>query len=471
MPFDAMESLRTALKHVPSSDERAHGRVQDVWEVLALQRARMRGAGTAAGGQQRDLLRGSVEHLEAAYYDHVLQRVSAERVAARSGGSGSAESVLAGFVNASAAAAGADVATRAWLQVRCLHHDPRVIVGGLTRTCVLVALRPERGSTPSHAQTVRDAAPFALRQRLRSPSHSEVCPRHSQVYQALRAGKPAEAAAFAEPHALAITTLQHVADSLRAWLTEWAPQRSLPEDRRATIRQHLDSALQGGELRKQSASLAHSVLVVLCVLCGSQAALVRAVKGEVPALAEGTLPSIEDYLWFHCSLASSQAGAHLRTAPAARASTCVTWLAALPPRAERGSRAGGASADAVAALQQTICQAPPEHYSRGGARPLLYASVLALTLQHRRLLLYLHRDRSAGQLRDFAAILAFALFSTGLLAAGEAGSASHGSTQGELDVRDDLASGLLAAAQARTLQSPCAAVPCNAESIVHSGAF
>ena len=118
-PFDAMAALAPAVEHVPSSEERAHGRVRDLWDILKVQRARLQDAGGApAGSRQRDMLRGSVEHLEAAYYEHVLQRVRGERQAARSGGSGSAESVLAGFVNASASAAGADVATRAWLQVR-----------------------------------------------------------------------------------------------------------------------------------------------------------------------------------------------------------------------------------------------------------------------------------------------------------------------------------------------------------------
>jgi hypothetical protein len=79
------------------------------------------------------------------------------------------------------------------------------------------------------------------------------------------------------------------------------------------------------------------------------------------------------------------------------------------------THAGPQQDTSVAALQERICQSPPEHYSRGGARPLLYASVLAMTLQYRRLVAFLHTDRSASAFRDVAAVLAVALFTTGLL--------------------------------------------------------
>ena len=89
----------------------------------------------------------------------------------------------------------------------------------------------------------------------------------------------------------------------------------------------------------------------------------------------------------------------------------MTW-AALP---SCQPCAGPQEESAVAALQETICQSPPEHYSRAGARPLLYASVLAISLQYRRLLLFLHSDRTAAPHRDVAPVLATALFSTGML--------------------------------------------------------
>jgi hypothetical protein len=132
-----------------------------------------------------------------------------------------------------------------------------------------------------------------------------------QVYQCIRCGKLEEAVDAAEPHALALPTLQHVANNLRSWLVQWSSQRSLPEASAAALQQQLDSILQGGELKKQSATLARSVLVILGVLCGSQSALVRAVQGEVPSLVHGALPSLEDWLWFQCSLACNATPAGL----------------------------------------------------------------------------------------------------------------------------------------------------------------
>ena len=70
---------------------------------------------------------------------------------------------------------------------------------------------------------------------------------------------------------------------------------------------------------------------------------------------------------------------------------------------------------ALAALQTAVCTSPPAHYTRGGTRPLLYATVLAITLQYRKVLEFLHTDKSAASLRDAAAVLAAALFAVGFL--------------------------------------------------------
>jgi hypothetical protein len=146
-----------------------------------------------------------------------------------------------------------------------------------------------------------------------------------QVYQCMRCGKLVEAAEAAVPHALALPTLQHVANNLRGWIKQWDGQRSLPEASAAALQQQLDSILQGGVLKKHSATLARSVLVVLGVLCGSQAALVRAVQGEVPSLVQGALPSIEDWLWFNCSLRCNASPAGVLY-PRSKTGSCLSFL-------------------------------------------------------------------------------------------------------------------------------------------------
>jgi Nup93/Nic96 len=253
-PFHALQEFSSVLACGEFATERSHGRVQDIWRVLELQHESWQSAGgerLTARDAQLALLRGSTQFLEREYYEHMEARVRGARLEARSGGSGSAASVIAGYVNTvgRAASRGRDQQARAW----------------------------------------------------------------QQVYHAMRGGKVDEATAAADPHALALPTMQHVADGLRDWLMQWnAGSRPLPERTARTIQQHADAVLQAGELQQCSATVARAVLAVLSVLCGSSAPLDQAVQGQVPALADGGLASLEDYLWFHSSLASAQstAGAH-----------------------------------------------------------------------------------------------------------------------------------------------------------------
>ena len=126
------------------------------------------------------------------------------------------------------------------------------------------------------------------------------------MYHAVRAGKLTDAAAAAEPAALALPTLQIVAEGLRGWLTAWSPSTPLPESTATTIREQCDSIVAAGELAKCGVPITRAVLVVLCVLCGASAPLDAAVAASVPGLAEGALASLEDWLWFHCTLAATQ---------------------------------------------------------------------------------------------------------------------------------------------------------------------
>jgi hypothetical protein len=115
--------------------------------------------------------------------------------------------------------------------------------------------------------------------------------------------------------------------------------------------------------------------------------------------------------------------------------------------------AGARDAGSIASLQETICASKPEHYSHGGARPLLYASVLALSLQYQRLLQFLHKDRSAAALRGLAPALALALFSHGMLAAVEPPANRPRSLPGEAEGYQSEPIVFMTAAQVRFLLS------------------
>jgi hypothetical protein len=130
-----------------------------------------------------------------------------------------------------------------------------------------------------------------------------------QVYRAVRAGKLEEAAGAADAHALALPTMYAVAENLRDWLSQWTASRprALQERTTRTIRQHAEALLQAGELAECSSATARAVLIVLSVLCSSSTPLDAAVQGQVPALAQGGLESIEDWLWFHCTICGTKA--------------------------------------------------------------------------------------------------------------------------------------------------------------------
>jgi hypothetical protein len=71
--------------------------------------------------------------------------------------------------------------------------------------------------------------------------------------------------------------------------------------------------------------------------------------------------------------------------------------------------AGEAGAYALTDLQAYLQQFPASHYSAGGREPLLYATVLLLSLQFRAAVAFLARDGSARDFRADAVHLALAL--------------------------------------------------------------
>lgn len=77
-PFEAVQQLKEVLAKADTpAAMRAHGRVADVWNVLQRQHARWAAAGgpsLPAAGAQVALLKGSLEHLETEYFEHMQVR-------------------------------------------------------------------------------------------------------------------------------------------------------------------------------------------------------------------------------------------------------------------------------------------------------------------------------------------------------------------------------------------------------------
>lgn len=73
--FNALDKFGAVLTKADTpAANRAHGRVMDVWSVVQRQHARWSasgGASLAAAEAQAALLRGSLEHLESEYFEHM----------------------------------------------------------------------------------------------------------------------------------------------------------------------------------------------------------------------------------------------------------------------------------------------------------------------------------------------------------------------------------------------------------------
>mmetsp|Transcript_22946 Transcript_22946/g.58630 ORF Transcript_22946/g.58630 Transcript_22946/m.58630 type:complete len:864 (-) Transcript_22946:363-2954(-) len=196
----------------------------------------------------------------------------------------------------------------------------------------------------------------------------------------------------------------------RGVLDEWLRGGGRVGDKTAA---HLARACE--TLMRDKASLKSQVrhpymVLVLALLAGDA----RAADALTATLTQLQLPSvlatIEDYMWCKLTLfLASQSGAGGASTPGSSplgggfgASSIISGGSPLPPYG-------------LAEFHADINRWPPSYYSKQGKEPLLYATVLLLSLQFQACLRFLWRDEATRGLRVDAVHLAIACHQEGLL--------------------------------------------------------
>ncbi|KAI8465435.1 MAG: Nup93/Nic96-domain-containing protein [Monoraphidium minutum] len=220
-----------------------------------------------------------------------------------------------------------------------------------------------------------------------------------QVYYALRCGHDdlaLRAAAKATDAAAAVRPLGggggggSLAPLLEAWLADPAGFRA---KHGAAVLRECERLVQAGPKQPPSVR-ADYMLLVYSLLAGDARALDAATRRS-PGLA----PTIEDFLWLKL------------TAVRACGATGASGIGSASP----GSAGSGAPAYRLSDLQAELNRWPAKYYSREGAEPLLYATVLLLSAQFRAALRFMATDDSAKGLRPDAVHVAIALHFAGVL--------------------------------------------------------
>jgi nuclear pore complex protein Nup93 len=206
---------------------------------------------------------------------------------------------------------------------------------------------------------------------------------------------------------------------LAAWLEDRAAFRAahgaamLRECERAT--QARAAAQRGGgggagATAGPSSSVRLDFMVLVYALLAGDARAVDALSRESPHL----FATIEDFMWLKLALVSTTGGG------SAGGDGGGLLGNASPQQQQQQQQAalGAAPAYSLPDLQAEINRWPASYYSRNGKEPLLYATVLLLSLQFSRALRFLWRDESAGALRSDAVHLAAALWFAGVLGPG-----------------------------------------------------
>ncbi|KAG2493502.1 hypothetical protein HYH03_008318 [Edaphochlamys debaryana] len=162
---------------------------------------------------------------------------------------------------------------------------------------------------------------------------------------------------------------------------------------------------------------------LVCALLAGDARSADALGGVLQSLQlPPILSTIEDFMWAKLALVAAGAAA---SGPAAAAAAAA---------AAAGIPAAGVQPYTLAELQADINRWPPQYYSKQNREPLLYVTVLLLSLQLGPALLYLWKDDTAKPYRLDAVHLGLALQAEGALAALSGGAGQAGESTASADV-------------------------------------
>lgn len=206
-----------------------------------------------------------------------------------------------------------------------------------------------------------------------------------QVFYCLRNGwhEAARNAAHAIPEGVARSGDL----TLRRCLDEWLSTRTLSDRSVTTLARECDVLLR--ERAAVRAQPKYPYMVLLYCLLTSDMRALEQLQREVP----GVFGNIEDFMWFRLAVAKPQG-------------------VGAGPSTSSGAPLPGYS---VGDLQTEINRCNSSYYSKGGKEPLLYATVLLLTFQFRKVLDFLWKDEGCQAYRIDAVHLAITLQHAGVL--------------------------------------------------------
>lgn len=216
-----------------------------------------------------------------------------------------------------------------------------------------------------------------------------------QVYYALRSGwadAALRAAARASDAAAARVGNASLEASLRAWLSDRDAFRA---QHGAQIRRECDHLLTQHRQRGAASPPQAEYVIALLALMGGDAAALDALLAVAPGLAS----TIEDFMWARLTLLAGPGQGHHD--PPGLAGGGPMPLAGPVPYTLRE-------------LQGEINRWPPQYYSKEGKEPLLYLTVLLLSLQFAAAVRFLCKDKETKAYRIDGVHLAAVLVGAGV---------------------------------------------------------
>ncbi|MEW5311171.1 MAG: hypothetical protein WDW38_002907 [Sanguina aurantia] len=251
----------------------------------------------------------------------------------------------------------------------------------------------ERGPDPSDLKEVQAYLAIKLKNRglldFQAAGGHDTC--WIQVYFCLRNGKREAALAAAAAATIDNGLLKQLgSQGLAPILEEWYRNSRALSDHSALL-----LAREGEKLLRDKASLKSQLrfpyLVLLCGLLSGEARIVEGLTSALTGMqAPQVLTTLEDFMWAKLCM----------IAPPASPGT-VSNLAA--------GYSSGPPSYSLAEFQTDLNRWPPTYYSRTGKEPLLYVTVLLLSLQIGTAIKYLWTDESTRSYRCDAVHLAYAM--------------------------------------------------------------
>eukprot|EP00878_Enallax_costatus_P026786 GHUV01028785.1.p1 GENE.GHUV01028785.1~~GHUV01028785.1.p1 ORF type:complete len:713 (+),score=229.05 GHUV01028785.1:118-2256(+) len=225
----------------------------------------------------------------------------------------------------------------------------------------------------------------------------------TQVYYALRAGMTEVALKSAE-RAVDITQSRAGAGSIKQLLQHWLQDPDgFRRQNAPRMMQECERLLQGYSQKQNQLKQDYQVLIY-SLLAGDSRSVDNLFK-----LSPGLFPTMEDYIWIKLSLVNTSRSAAAAAAAAFGGGGGSGGLYNLSGSYSPSSGGAVGAVYTLTSLQQELNRWGPKYYSKNGKEPLLFLTVLLLSLQFKRALQFMLKEEMFKSYRLDGIHLAIAL--------------------------------------------------------------